>query len=74
MVDKCCEITCLLALVKERKVEKLMPVPFYCDNKSANHIASNSLIHERAKNIETEWHIVQQKMIQGVIATSRLHS
>lgn len=41
MADTCCEITWLLALLKDFNIAHLSPVTLYCDNKSALYIASN---------------------------------
>lgn len=71
MADTCCEVTWLLALLKELHVTNLTPVAFHCDNKSAIHIANNPVFHERTKHIEIDCHIVRQKMIQGI--TSIVH-
>lgn len=47
MSDTCCELTWLLALLKDFGISKLTPVTLLCDNKSALHIASNPVFHER---------------------------
>lgn len=39
MADTCCEITWLLALLKDFNIHSLTPVRLFCDNKSALHIA-----------------------------------
>ena len=36
----------------------------WCDNTSANYIATNYVFHARTKNIEIDLHFVQDKVVQ----------
>lgn len=72
--DTCCEITWLLTLFQEFSIHNLTPVFLHCDNKSALHIASNPIFHERTKHIEIDCHIVREKLLKGVISTTHVSS
>jgi hypothetical protein len=43
------------------------PAVIFCDNDSAIHIANNPIFHERTKHIEMDCHIVQDKVLEGII-------
>lgn len=64
MADTCCEVTWLLALLKDLHLPQKLPVPFYCDSKSALYIADNPVFHERTKHIEIDCHLVREKLQQ----------
>lgn len=72
MADSCCEITWILALLRDFKITHNQPVTLYCDNKSALYIASNPVFHERTKHIEIDCHLVREKLQKGIIQTAHL--
>ncbi|KAL5540914.1 hypothetical protein UlMin_044890 [Ulmus minor] len=51
MANTTCEITWLLALLKDLGVDHNFPTLLFCDNQSAIHIAENPVFHKRTKHI-----------------------
>ena len=74
MADTCCELTWLLSLFKAFGYHKLTPVTLHCDSKSALHIASNPVFHERTKHIDIDCHLVREQLQLGVIKTQYIPS
>lgn len=74
MADTCCEISWILALLKNFQVSHSTAVPLHCDSKSSLYIASNSVFHEGTKHIEIDCHLVREKLQHGIISTVHLSS
>ncbi|KAL8100716.1 hypothetical protein AgCh_032828 [Apium graveolens] len=74
LADTCCELTWIVSLLTEMQFSDLTPIQLFCDNKSALHIASNPVFHERTKHIEIDCHLVRQKLQTGLIATQHVAS
>lgn len=61
------ELMWLKALLKDFGTDTPNPIPMHCDNQAAIHIASNSVFHERTKQIEVDCHKVREQVQLGVI-------
>ncbi|GAV66393.1 hypothetical protein CFOL_v3_09903 [Cephalotus follicularis] len=59
------ELQWIHMLLTEIGFSATRPSTLYCDNKSAMHIASNSVFHERTKHIEVDCHYVREKVNCG---------
>ena len=69
MASVACEITWFLQLLMDLKVEHSRPAMLCCDNQAALYIAANPVFHERTKHIEVDCHLVQDKILEGMIKT-----
>jgi len=54
-------------LLEEFKVHSQQPATLYCDNKSALHIATNPIFHERTKHIEIDCQVIRKKVMTGIV-------
>ena len=65
MALTCCEVTWLVALLKDLGIKDLGPVDLKCDNQAAIHIAANPVFHARTKHIEVDCHYVRDQVKSG---------
>ena len=62
-----CELQWLQYLLNDLNISFNHPIPLFCDNQSAVHLAQNPVFHERTKHIEIDCHVVRTKIQAGLI-------
>ncbi|GKD37347.1 ribonuclease H-like domain-containing protein [Tanacetum coccineum] len=68
------EVIWILKILKDLKIENLLPVNLHCDSNSAIKIAANPVFHERTKHLEIDLHFVRENILKGVVKTIKVES
>ncbi|CAM8948984.1 unnamed protein product [Rhodiola kirilowii] len=68
MVNTCCELVWISAVLRDLRITVSTPIDLYCDNQSANHIARNPVFHERTKHIKLDCHLVRQHVTSDFVS------
>ena len=63
-----CEMTWILALLKDLEVYHPKPAMLFCDNQATIYIGENLVFHEKTKHIEVDCHLVRDKVQDKVIS------
>lgn len=69
-----CEMLWLQQLLNDMKITLTAPAKLFCDNKSAMHIATNPVFHERTKHIDIDCHTVRDQVKRGFITLHHVAS
>ncbi|GAV68584.1 hypothetical protein CFOL_v3_12087, partial [Cephalotus follicularis] len=67
MAATTCAVVWILGLLADFGIKGVEPVSLRGDNKAALHISTNPIYHERTKHIEIDYHLIREKIQQGVI-------
>ena len=69
MASVACEITWVMQLLKDLKIDHHKPTMLFYDNQAVLYIATNPVFHEQTKHIGVDCHLVRDKILEGKIKT-----
>lgn len=55
------EIVWLVGILEEMNMKVNVPVNLFCDTKAFIQIAENTILHERTKHIEIDYHFARKR-------------
>ncbi|KAL0423307.1 UNVERIFIED_CONTAM: Retrovirus-related Pol polyprotein from transposon RE1 [Sesamum radiatum] len=67
-----CELLWISYLLHEFQIDLQLPIPFWCDNKTALHITANPVFHERTKHLDINCHLVRDQFKLGFISPAHV--
>jgi len=68
------ELEWISHLLIDLRVPLQLPITMHCDDMAAQHIASNSVFHERTKYLNIDCHYTRDKLLEGFMQTSYVTS
>lgn len=68
------EVVWLVGLLNGLGVHPGLPIPLFCDNRAAHHIAPNKVFHERTKHLNIDCHYVRDLVQDGFLQTQFVKS
>ncbi|XP_026420195.1 uncharacterized protein LOC113316190 [Papaver somniferum] len=68
------EVVWISFLLQELDISLATPFQLYCDNVSANSLATNPVFHARTKYIEIDYHFIRELVSSGFIQVSYVSS
>lgn len=74
MANVVCELLWITYILQDFHIKPSLPIPLWCDNKSALQIASNPVYHKRTKHIEIDCHVVRDKCREEFIKPQHVPS
>jgi len=61
------ESTWLMQLLEDLHQPVKYPIPLYCNNLFAIHLAENPVFHVRTKHVEVHYHFIREKVLREEI-------